>query len=496
MRNGQTFAEPTRENCAHDSEWRRKVERQGNIESEQDAPFSLAGKTVIVGQAYFERFAGSEIVALEIAEHFESLGATVLVATRVSGPPLMREIVDKPRIRVFEWSSPELDELIKAADIYLVWIQHHVIPPAIFELDPTPPVVFAHLSAIHPLEYPLLDSIEIALARSVQFTTSVAFTKMREKGSLGGIDEKIVGVFPNPAPEQFHAPLSEKEPGATWDICLISNHPPAELNEAISMLPDDVRITRVGRQGSKDSISERVTAELLDKFDAVITIGKSVQYAMLRAKPVYCYDHFGGPGWLGEDNVRQASKRNFSGRGFAKMDPSEIRDQLINGFRPAREFAANYVNTARKDYRLTWHLNSIAEAVTETRNSKHELDENQVTQHIRLQELASRLSSDWASATRTAAREHDALVVAERKSRHMKRRWQDTLAQLKHEQEKLALKDQQLVTIVREREELQKQLQLAHAGSVILSDELEAMRRTVSWRLTAPLRRIRRIRRG
>ena len=44
------------------------------------------------------------------------------------------------------------------------------------------------------------------------------------------------------------------------------------------------------------------SAELLDHYDCVISIGKTVQYCLVQGIPVFLYDRFGGPGYLNESN--------------------------------------------------------------------------------------------------------------------------------------------------------------------------------------------------
>jgi len=46
--------------------------------------------------------------------------------------------------------------------------------------------------------------------------------------------------------------------------------------------------------------------------------------------PVYLYDHFGGCGWLTEDNFALAEWHNFSGRGFGKKSTASISRELAN----------------------------------------------------------------------------------------------------------------------------------------------------------------------
>ena len=66
--------------------------------------------------------------------------------------------------------------------------------------------------------------------------------------------------------------------------------------------------------GKKFKNSLRLTPKILSTYDAVVTIGKTVQYAIANSCPVYCYDYLGGPGWLTTSNFLEAEKYNFSGR--------------------------------------------------------------------------------------------------------------------------------------------------------------------------------------
>ena len=87
---------------------------------------------------------------------------------------------------------------------------------------------------------------------------------------------------------------------------MVSNHPPKELQEAMSLLSArgyqvDMLIDAIGSE--KPAIT---SAELLDHYDCVISIGKTVQYCLVQGIPVFLYDRFGGPGYLNESNYELA----------------------------------------------------------------------------------------------------------------------------------------------------------------------------------------------
>ena len=72
-------------------------------------------------------------------------------------------------------------------------------------------------------------------------------------------------------------------------------------------------------------------------------------YCFALKVPVYCYDHFGGPGWLSADNLDLAGQKNFSGRGFARKTSEVIAQEIVNGYQESllgldalRNHAANH----------------------------------------------------------------------------------------------------------------------------------------------------------
>lgn len=81
-----------------------------------------------------------------------------------------------------------------------------------------------------------------------------------------------------------------------------------------------------------------ITPEILSQYDAVVTIGKTVQYALGMGIPVYNYDHFGGNGWINLENFNTEARHNFSGRhNNRKILSQEIAHELEAGFSEAIE---------------------------------------------------------------------------------------------------------------------------------------------------------------
>ena len=114
---------------------------------------------------------------------------------------------------------------------------------------------------------------------------------------------------------------------------------------------------------------------ILNQYDAILTIAKTVPYCLLANKPVYIYDAFGGgPGWLNQDNYRQARYRNFSGyqnplfpnyegKGFTFKKPNQISQEIIDGYQDALAFQTSHHDDFIQDFSLEVVLPTILQSI-------------------------------------------------------------------------------------------------------------------------------------
>lgn len=65
-------------------------------------------------------------------------------------------------------------------------------------------------------------------------------------------------------------------------------------------------------------------------YDSVISIGKTVQYCLASHISVFCYDHFGEPGYISRNNYDKARHHNFSGRGFSRHTKARLYKMIID----------------------------------------------------------------------------------------------------------------------------------------------------------------------
>lgn len=294
---------------------------------------------VLVLTNHFREFAGSEIVALEVALWFAARGDVVTLAANVASAPILTHAAG---VHV----TTDIAGLnLSAFD--LIWCQHDMLalaPLSAWEAaatdDAIPHVAYVSLSPYEPYEH-LNGSMARALSADV-YANSPETAAAIAAANHGLIQHEHVRVFFNAAPKAFwNTPHAAASTPHLRSILLVSNHPPAELDACASLLEQrDVEVRRIGL-GREFSL---LTPAHLQACDAVVTIGKTVVYAIAQRKPVFIYDNHGGGGWLTRDNFQINRDHNFSGR------PARRR---LSAEQLATEIIAGHVNAAAEMDKLS-----------------------------------------------------------------------------------------------------------------------------------------------
>ncbi len=167
-----------------------------------------------------------------------------------------------------------------------------------------------------------------------------------------------VELLPNWATEEMFG-LFGPRPCKLERVLCVSNHLPAELQGLRRALAGSaVRVDFVGRRSG--GRVRRVDARLLAAYDLVVTIGKTVQYALAAGIPVYCYDRWGGHGYLAMDSLEHAEATNFSGRCCGRRLTAEaIAAEIRAGFEAAFAGREGLHREARRRYRLKTNLERL-----------------------------------------------------------------------------------------------------------------------------------------
>ncbi len=294
---------------------------------------------------------GGSLVPVEVAEYLQGTGHACTIAANHVDEPLA-SLVGQRGIAV----TDEIP-LLNAFDFDLVWLQNHTAPLLRYELTDgsceRTLFVFTHLSGLTFHENPglvfepLLSDVTIANSENLK----------RHLTQLDVPSDGIV-VYPNPAPAGFWRIAPAAEPAQRpATVQLISNHAPQEVVDALALLGRrGIDTLHIGQGGS----SVRVTPETLHCGGAVVSVGKSVQYAIAGGIPPYVYDRWGGPGYLTAENFERAASANFSGRCcFRRIDASQIAEEIIAGFPAARRFLAGLPPDLLHRFRLEPYVEQL-----------------------------------------------------------------------------------------------------------------------------------------
>lgn len=311
---------------------------------------STPPRALILTHHLFE-LGGSELVAIEAANALSNHGAQVSIHAPFCELDFLKNAV-REGVAVVESIA---DVVLSEFD--LVYCHHQVLSgliatqfPSLLAANRLPYIVYNHLSGHEPFEFPG-PFIEAEIADEIWCNSA------ETKRVLVRFGDRFhaAKIVPNPAPAGFMAEPSTG--GALKKILSISNHLPVEVNEALEILEGrGVVIEKIGRPKH----ARRVGPDDIRSADALISIGKSVQYALVAHRPVYCYDWFGGPGWLTAESFDAAAEHNFSGRCARSVrSPREIADEITTGFKDALAFARSLKDTDLQDYLWPRHIGPL-----------------------------------------------------------------------------------------------------------------------------------------
>jgi len=312
---------------------------------------------ILITTNQLRNFAGSEMVTFELIEYFLEQDWVVDVYTHDLGEPVLSEFQKLPSDGRLTLLVADLSAAFDH-DYDLVWVQHSILPEGMLRRLETAgvraPMVWHHMSSFLEIELPRHAAIERQLASVSTGMSSAAVESLRRFG----LEPDKLLVFDNPAPDAF---ADHVRPVGTslQSLLVVSNHVPAEVREAAGILEQhNVKVTFLGA----DDGPVRITPSVLAPFDAILTIGKTVQYSLSMGIPVYVYDHFGGPGWLGAENFAPTAHDNFSGRRDRRHIPaSEIVREVLSGFADALGFATSERASLSDHWRLSRRIQDLLE---------------------------------------------------------------------------------------------------------------------------------------
>ncbi|MDN3566931.1 hypothetical protein QWZ14_21340 [Paeniroseomonas aquatica] len=305
----------------------------------------------LLANAEFAVVAGSELVLLELAEELLGRGwACDLLAWSMADP--MQAMARQAGLGLLHDPAAA-----RPLGYDLVWIQNRM--EAVMDYAPAPEeaprtlFAFAHLDRDWSFAQPGVVA-EGLLGGAFLVTSERAV----ERVAAGGLPHGRIRMFRNAAPAAFEQPAPPPA-AAPARILLVSNHAPPELLEACALLrAAGVAVSHRGLGG--DVRDSRVTPADLAWADAVVSIGKTVPYALRSRRAAYVYDHFGGPGWLLDANFAAVAERNFSGLCCGRrLEAAAIQAEIMTGYPAAAAAAASHAPGRLEAFRLEGIVDAV-----------------------------------------------------------------------------------------------------------------------------------------
>lgn len=305
-------------------------------------------KSILITNYELINYTGSELNAMSIAKRFKDLGYKVYVLAMFIGEPLysktkecydeMINIVDDE----FDFSNIEFD---------MVWAHHSfLLSWLIFEKQlKAKKIILSSLSARENFEVipKYANDLSLVLANSQETKQQLEQEGIKEVYVLENYSFK----------SYFERNIEIKE---LKNIAIISNHVPEELMKTKEMLESNGYGVQIyGFTGKRELITDAV----LEQYDAIITIGKTVQYAMSLKIPAYVYDIFGGEGYLTLENLEKNRSRNFSGRGFDKKTPETIYKEITQNFKNTLDILEKLKQYALDNFCFEDNIDKICEII-------------------------------------------------------------------------------------------------------------------------------------
>ena len=301
-------------------------------------------KKILLTNYFIREFSGSEMAIFDLAREFLKRGYDVTIGAFIFSDPLLSEFASLG-VTLLDLNNASTEHFS------LIWAQHFItLDTCLIDSGITADkIVYSSLSPYESLESPPVSVKYVNLFLANSSETKNVLVSM-------GLDECDVIIFPNPVNQSFFSKKKIHSQGLKR-LAIVSNHIPTEIEQVAEQLRQKgVEVKEFGM--SHEFVL--ITPEVLNNFDAVITIGRTVQYCLAMGIPIYCYDRFGGPGWINIDNIDRAALYNFSGRCVGtKKQADDIESELINNFETTQTQAKFYEGYAKLHFDLENQLDRV-----------------------------------------------------------------------------------------------------------------------------------------
>jgi hypothetical protein len=321
------------------------------------------------------------LVTLDLAAEFKKRGCHVVVGCFELSSPL-ELLFNDIGVKCVDLNCGEVPDSFD-----VLWGHHFTtLNKCMIDIPiASPRVVFSSLSPFEPLECPpIYANYLTAILANSEETASQLF--------VHGVQKEKVILFENSVPD-YYFDLNIRPKSSLRRIAVISNHVPDELILSARKLQSRVQIDFFGIHHTH----VQVTPELLSPYDLVITIGRTVQQCFALGIPVYCYDRFGGPGYIDPPTFDRAASFNFSGRcARTTLSPDALALDIVTRYRDAVGQTGALKSLTANRYRLSSAVTRVFNVIEETREDVHLPETLKVTLRRQREILAERQGVEYA----------------------------------------------------------------------------------------------------
>ena len=297
--------------------------------------------------AYADGYHGSMLHIKEIASYYTSKGHECIVATIYSKKEY-EELFLKENITIKQ--VKDIDLTLEYDILY--GVHHPVVSYLLNNKVKCKKLILNSLSRVELIEqFPNYFHAASMLV--------VCSCRVRDYYSETlNVPKENIYVLENSIPDEFYDykcnfEISERKPKK---IAVVSNHIPDEVF-SLSNNSENIEFTFFGSQTNNYKV---ITPEVLDGFDVIVSIGKTVIFALGMGIPVYEYDHFGGNGYITLDNFETEAYFNFAGRNTCrKLTSEEICTEIINGYSLCYSQREELREVAKNRYLLSKKLDDL-----------------------------------------------------------------------------------------------------------------------------------------
>ena len=296
-------------------------------------------KTVIITNNSIKFYGGSELITLDLCDYFVAKGYNVYLCAMEIDNPLAKHLNPKvTRINLKKQQIP-----IRQVD--LIVGHHHNVIDKVLEQVKCNTIIQNSLSPF--------SGVEDYSKNATKLLVHSQATKAIRQNQVS----KPIEVFVNSCSDEFMC--KEKHLNSKISkIAIISNH----------QWHKDLKKPNVDKIGSFNS--KYVNADLLLQYDVVITIGRTVQECLCLGIPVYCYDHFGGPGYITKENIDFNEHYNFTGRSKPN-DYTDVKEHnfekifadIYNNYDTICKQQAELRRIARERYNLSKNIEKVLKEI-------------------------------------------------------------------------------------------------------------------------------------